>query len=1573
MDFKKVFNNVIGKLSNNYTRSTGASFGNDFLRFGNRNRMDADWSQPEMSVHDLYRGYSYAVIQKRGNKVSGLAKTNLRTWAKPEVIDAFQKREEEVYHPYLTLIEDSTKFSEKQFWKNISIYLDLAGRYYLGVVRQPMGNSNKISDVKEFVMLNPYEIRRVVNNQGELAGYIENKSDGRYREWPIDMIIEMRELNPFDPENSQWAMTEAAKDAVFTLQEGGNYTRQSLHGNIDAPGIITTDIILSDEDFANFTERVKAHKKGEPLFGNGAGAIKWESMQVDLDKAALLDISNMNREELFAVSGTSKTALGIEQSGTTRETARVQNENFVADTAQPRLEDIVDFLNLDYKKYYREDYDKTGFYIEVKSATSTDYSIETEATAVRKAQADLALQLIQAKYTPESAYEYATGNIELSDLQLQQGTDLPQTSEEGQDGGDDGNTPNEPNTPTPSNEEQEPEEENKLITNDTPKEQGWVGAKVEKIDILDRLTGGLKSQLYDGDLEEEKTNIPGEENPHFTIIYGLTEEGMDVDFDDLFKQYVPNSVKIENIDTFEKDDYNVIVAKLEKTPELEQMREAYMAQDHYPQEFEDYIPHVTLCYINKNANVEDFYNVFSNLTGKSLKVTGFEVDNPWDSDKDKNDISNSEPVENEIEIEDTCPSCSQKIADFVNELGGADGDALESAYNTLLGEIVGVQHDAIDQAVKGVTINSFTKDDISVSEREGLLERLKKAFKNYWWFIVPMIGERMMSNRNQEFDKDFTFIFNNAVQKKIDDEVTEVAQGHLDTILDDILEASNKAFTKVVEDAAANLIITAYREDANRFSDYFTSEPTKKKVISVIHNTDILEKNRKIYDRAYKLAQDGYNRADIIKGIREEFNFLSTTRANTIAGNETSRAFTQSQYEADYQFLNKVGKLTTAYKQLYSRTGDPCMYCQSLIDKGPIPFTQNFLNKDESITVEENGRTHTFTANYESISAGVVHVNCFHKDTEVYTNKGWRKFSELDHSEKFWSVNPETLKPEWVSAKNYIKAHSDKLIHYYNKNVDMMVTPNHNMFVQFKHKNGDKEYKLVEAQKLPITNAYSFYGGVEWDGEEPNEIRVNGISFTPEQYVKFMGYYLSEGSCGHYKHGSKVSIAQEKSKTRNEMKNTFQNMPFHVVDARRAFEINNKQLVDYCLQFGKCADKYIPQEIKNLSPRLLNMFLDAYIAGDGSTQFCDRTNSTRRSIYTSSIKMRDDLCEVIAKAGYRPTVAKMHEEGKPYEGTDYTTNYDIWRIGVCNRTHSILNCCTVEEVEYSDEVYCVELEKYHTLYTKFNGRCWWSGNCHCGYKLILDYKAENSAEKNGNGGGNPYRDDKGRFATGPSESKKQETSFDVNNTELSYPDNTEVKEEIKTLVNDCITNANTLYGYSPKKITILSMNNGTGKNVEVGRTEVDNDGNPIIYLDERILNNDTDFRKNVARSFESGESTSKDFRGIIDHELVHAVVDNNILKDYNVENVKQVRDAYSRAILAKAYGGPPVKYTDPNNLPTSSNYGKKNAMESVAEIASAQGGIVNKDTQDKLRTVLKQGVTKEDVAAKPLSGKKKVI
>lgn len=375
------------------------SLPNQFLKYGNK-RMDYDGTQVVMRDEDLYTGYGYAAIKLRANKVAHLAMENIRTEAENE----------DAVHPYLELIYNSKLFSEFQFWRDISTFLDLEGVYYLMAIRN--SSPDRMGNVQEFKLLNPYNIRRVLDaDQLEVVGYVETRK-GLVREIPKEMIIPMRELNPFS-EDKPFSMADAASESQFTIKTAGDYTRHTLKNNINTPGILTTDVILPEEDFLQFTQRVKNNTKGEPLFGNGAGAITFESMNIDLSKSALKDVNEMNRQALFSIAGVSKTSMGIEESGTTRDTSRVQKEINIEDHILPRIQLIVDALNLDYVNSYGQ---TNSVFIVVDNPMATDHEADLSETEVKKSQYDLYIGMINRGYEPELAAQFIKGEIDLDQL-----------------------------------------------------------------------------------------------------------------------------------------------------------------------------------------------------------------------------------------------------------------------------------------------------------------------------------------------------------------------------------------------------------------------------------------------------------------------------------------------------------------------------------------------------------------------------------------------------------------------------------------------------------------------------------------------------------------------------------------------------------------------------------------------------------------------------------------------------------------------------------------------------------------------------------------------------------------------------------------------------------------------------------------------------------------------------------------------------------------------------------------------------------------------------------------------------
>lgn len=417
MKFTNRVKNAISAFNENKANNSLQNPAADFLRYGNRKPMLQDWSQVEMSDEDMYTGYSYAAINKRANRASVLGKNFLYTKATDALMESAKKADKTVEHPYLPLISGSKEFAENDFWREISTYLDLEGIYYLMAVRavaQQQDGTVKVGAIQKFVLLNPYEVRRVVSDaNGTIGGYIESRY-GMYREIPKEMIIEIRSLNPFQ-KDVPFSMTDAAKESQFTMKQAGDYTRHSIKGNINAPGSITTDVVLEPEVFDNFVRRIENHTKGEPLYGNGAGAINWSAMQIDLDKAALDKINEIHRQILFAVSGTSKTTLGIEESGTTRDTSQVQKDNFTEDAVMPQIEKVIDALNLDYRKWYPE-WDKTKYEICLDNPLESDREAELKDVEIREKKYDVTQKLVQMGYEYDLAAKYAAGEITLQEL-----------------------------------------------------------------------------------------------------------------------------------------------------------------------------------------------------------------------------------------------------------------------------------------------------------------------------------------------------------------------------------------------------------------------------------------------------------------------------------------------------------------------------------------------------------------------------------------------------------------------------------------------------------------------------------------------------------------------------------------------------------------------------------------------------------------------------------------------------------------------------------------------------------------------------------------------------------------------------------------------------------------------------------------------------------------------------------------------------------------------------------------------------------------------------------------------------
>jgi len=345
-----------------------------------------------------------------------------------------------------------------------------------------------------------------------------------------------------------------------------------------------------------------------------------------------------------------------------------------------------------------------------------------------------------------------------------------------------------------------------------------------------------------------------------------------------------------------------------------------------------------------------------------------------------------------------------------------------------------------------------------------------------------------------------------------------------------------------------------------------------------------------------------------------------------------------------------------------------------------------------------------------------MHPHCYDTETEVYTNNGWKYFKHLENEDLVYTINTETLIPEWQKPINYIsRIYIGKMISYKNHRFDLMITPKHNILIQnMDNSVKNKSWKLKEARSVGRKSKNRMLAGMNWIGENKEFEILGGRKVEIKTYLKFMAYWLADGSCTKNRGNYDIKIAQCNN---GWMYEELKDFPFKIYKCKESLMLHDKELGKEMKSFGKCTNKYIPENIKNLSPELIRIFLVAYSKTDGHKrkgkiwkeyQFDDSID-----FFTTSNKLAGDLGELILKVGGRPSYHLEKSKGKKvhFRNGVYTINNNLWRISWNKQIHSYLSNMEIKDIFYNDYVYCVEVKKYNTLLVRRNGKICWSGNC----------------------------------------------------------------------------------------------------------------------------------------------------------------------------------------------------------------------------------------------------------------------
>lgn len=365
------------------------------------------------------------------------------------------------------------------------------------------------------------------------------------------------------------------------------------------------------------------------------------------------------------------------------------------------------------------------------------------------------------------------------------------------------------------------------------------------------------------------------------------------------------------------------------------------------------------------------------------------------------------------------------------------------------------------------------------------------------------------------------------------------------------------------------------------------------------------------------------------------------------------------------------------------------------------------------------------------------HPNCYDEETEVLTKRGWQYFKYITKEDKIFSLNPETKETEWVEILLYFKRlYNGEMVHFYNRNLDCLVTPEHEVVYLNK---SNQEIKRCKAIDFTMGKG-AFFRGCKNNNNPIKTININGLTINFNLFCEFMGYWLSDGSTIRK---SQICIAQQNDNRINII-NCIEQIGFKVSFNKDKINFYSNELCSYLKQFKTAYYKYIPYEIKQSSKEQIKIFLNAFISCDGYIKkpksfIGNRGNifipkNDERMYFTTSPQMASDLGELILKIGKRPSyrINKSKNKIVEFKNGNYKLNYDLIVVSECQSlTATQFN---KELIDYHGYVYDVTLSKNAIMYIRRNGKCFWGSNCRCYVIPILKSQKElfdkNNSSKN---------------------------------------------------------------------------------------------------------------------------------------------------------------------------------------------------------------------------------------------------
>lgn len=327
------------------------------------------------------------------------------------------------------------------------------------------------------------------------------------------------------------------------------------------------------------------------------------------------------------------------------------------------------------------------------------------------------------------------------------------------------------------------------------------------------------------------------------------------------------------------------------------------------------------------------------------------------------------------------------------------------------------------------------------------------------------------------------------------------------------------------------------------------------------------------------------------------------------------------------------------------------------------------------------------------------------RDTEILTLTGWKRIDEISVGESVMTRKDEDGALEWNSVEAKPEIFAEKLYHFKNQSIDMMVTADHKMVVKRRRRSSRGIYRTTAKELWGMSECVVPLTG-NWSGGSNDKL----FGLDAEDVAEFVGWYLSEGSYKQ-KNGFKNTIQISQSREVNpekcdRIKALCDRLGFKAKYYGDGFGVGiramPKELASLLHAQPTSEGKYIPEFFYGCSKPIVERLIESLVLGDGCTE-APRGNRKLCSVFYSKSKKLADGFQILALLiGKRSTVRKSAS--------------GIYFVRLASKQWASVDDAKHAIVDYNDIAYCVTV-KNHAIYVRRNGLAAFTGNSN--YRELL--------------------------------------------------------------------------------------------------------------------------------------------------------------------------------------------------------------------------------------------------------------